>query len=1048
MSDKSFDNPLQEAIDQLIKELGLPSRAALWRLADVDSSRWNKLVGVPPRAKVIKADVEGLIGGLAAHGQPLSPEQKERLYQAIGMLVTLSPPSPPAPSPAETEVAPAATKPEPAPAPTPTQAGPSYIQNAPYSQGAIQKNDGTVNQNFVTQAAPRERACPAPPAPPDYFGGRAKEVAELHRRLKQGGTVAITALHGQGGIGKTTLASAVANQLYDDGTFGAVLYARLTRQPDARTWLEAWARHADPLFTWSGVDLETLPGTVKPLLQGLTGQCGGRTLVLLDDVWDNGEAAVGLLRAACPKGTVVLLTTRSQGLALHLKAASPLTLGSLLDPDANKPKAERVAEGVAMLQTYLPEVASEGLGELVLVLGGHPQAMGLAALRVQAKDDPPAVALAAHVKQYRAGLPQGTPFQHLELEEENRDDNLTRALSYSYEELSEVEQGRFRRLGAMAYDQAFSVGLLAAGWEEEAEAVARYCGDKRSGLRSLDLLQPDPAAGQGQGQREAAGADSKAGEKWYRLHPLLHAYARALLKQNAAEYRAATVAYQDGVIGLAGQFDELPPQEWITQGLEAYRPHLLEVGASLTHETGLTFPADGQGEPKFTTAVAPEVAERALAFAENTYLYLANRREVREGGWLWLGLAASQRLAHRGWESEFLNELAHYYSDMGEKLQALALYRPSLAIAKEQGNQKNEATILNNIGAVYAALGDKVKALAYLQQALPIRRAVGDRAGEAATLNNIGMIYNDLGDKAKALAYYEQALPIKRAVGDRAGEANTLNNIGVVYDDSGDKAKALKYYNEALPIKRAVGDRAGEAITLTNIGVVYDDSGDKAKALKYYNEALPILRVVGNRAGEATTLNNIGMFYKDLGDKVKALAYYEQALPIQKAVGDRAGEANTLNNMGILLWGMGQRAEGMGLLERAVALFKAVQSPNAKVVAGYLARMRAELAGGGGAFGLSTLPPEQIEMLVEITIAVRTFAAEKLDELRERLERLRTNWAGKVAEWKIEIEFIEIKFVEALLAVVNGQPAIELPENHPYRPYLARVLEAIKQYEG
>lgn len=48
--------------------------------------------------------------------------------------------------------------------------------------------------------------CPPPPDEPVQFGGRDQALGDLCAQLKRGETSAITAVHGLGGVGKTTLA--------------------------------------------------------------------------------------------------------------------------------------------------------------------------------------------------------------------------------------------------------------------------------------------------------------------------------------------------------------------------------------------------------------------------------------------------------------------------------------------------------------------------------------------------------------------------------------------------------------------------------------------------------------------------------------------------------------------------------------------------------------------------------------------------------------------------------------------------------------------------
>ena len=51
-----------------------------------------------------------------------------------------------------------------------------------------------------------------PPAPPAHFTGREADLEKFTQLLTSGASVAITALHGMGGIGKTSLAQKLAER--------------------------------------------------------------------------------------------------------------------------------------------------------------------------------------------------------------------------------------------------------------------------------------------------------------------------------------------------------------------------------------------------------------------------------------------------------------------------------------------------------------------------------------------------------------------------------------------------------------------------------------------------------------------------------------------------------------------------------------------------------------------------------------------------------------------------------------------------------------------
>jgi tetratricopeptide (TPR) repeat protein len=530
-------------------------------------------------------------------------------------------------------------------------------------------------------------------------------------------------------------------------------------------------------------------------------------------------------------------------------------------------------------------------------------------------------------------------------------------------ELGEEDRQRFRALGVLPPDEPFDLSLLAALWAADAGVDDEDC----DALRLLSLIEYD--------------ADTSAtyGGSWYRTHPLLRAYAGALLN-DATERDEVFARYAEHMIPLAEQFHSLPPEEWAR--LTPLLPHVHAVGDELARCAR-------------TTEVATQVTERALRFASNITPYLAARREVRRIEWLEMGVTASRRVANEQLEGLFLNELGGVYSDLGEQQEALAYY----------------------------------------QQALPLYRAVGDRGGEATALNGIGGVYSRLGEQQEALAYYQQALPLYRAVGDREGEAATLNNIGLAYSRLGDQQEALAYYQQALPLYRAVGDRGGEAATLNNIGMVYSALGEQQQALAYFQQALALSQAVGDRGGEATALNNIGMVYSRLGEQQEALAYFQQALPLRRALGDRGGEAATCFTIGMAHQALGNLDEAIQYVARCVRLDEEIGDPNLqsdRAALAELVRMR-----DGDAPQRSTLPADLIDVLVSNTIAVKTFATGRVEEWRDALRHFRDNAAGRGGEWVSEVHF-----AEALLAVLEDRPA-SLPVDNPYQPELQRVLDTI-----
>ncbi|MCU0499655.1 MAG: tetratricopeptide repeat protein, partial [Anaerolineae bacterium] len=686
-------------------------------------------------------------------------------------------------------------------------------------------NIGGVQHNYFNTTG--HPICPSAPPPPEHFTGRTDEIEQLTQRLDSDQIVAITAVQGMGGIGKTSLAKALCAQKRD--RFGAILWADVTSSPNTRAILDLW-------FSYTGIDkrlpvdapLEQIADYVRvQLTAALEGLCVGRILVVLDDVWDTSDSpdapdpleAVKILRRAAPTGAKILITTRNEQVVHHLDAKR-LPLDELSDDEA--------MALVTQLTTDSPVIKTNDIKRLIDLIGGHPLALEIAAASLKSATD--RAHLTRIFEAYEDGIRDGTP---LKMYDQNAPRNLTVVFKYSYEHLNPDQQRVFRWLGVMAPESA---------WERDFSAVLWELSDEDEIDDHITML-----LGRALIHRNAKFSTDEAA--WYGQHPLLRRYALDLLQENG-EHEETFKWYMELVNDFAREFRELPPEEW--GQLTPYLPHIQHIGDYLVRH--------------YPPTPDREVRQQALNFALNTCVYVFRRPEDRRRSWVKLGLKAARGLMDWPHEALFLNLLGLIAHQFGENTQALRYFEQALPLVRAVRDRGGEASTLTNIGGVYADLGEKPRALSYYEQALPLQKAVGDRGGEATTLNNIGRVYDDLGEKQRALSYFEQALPLTRAVGDRGGEAATLNNIGKVYDDLGEKPRALSYYEQALPLVRAVGDRGGEAATLHNIGMVYDALGDKPRALSYYEQALPSFRAVGDRGGEATTLTNIGSVYADLGD--------------------------------------------------------------------------------------------------------------------------------------------------------------------------------------
>ncbi len=236
----------------------------------------------------------------------------------------------------------------------------TYIERDVNNSGGINILGGN-NNVYVSPYKPGEPVFMLPQRPPDNFVGRADLMATLKEQLFAGGPVAVAALNGKAGVGKTSLALAIG---WDDEVRshfeGGILWAALGPNPnldyELRRWVEVLG--GDPQGA----------ATPEALVDKVQAALGDRRyLMIIDDVWEADHARLfgRIVRPGCAQ----LLTSRQEGLANDF---APRHFNRLEELDE--------ARSVELLATLCPKAAQTdqaALHRIARAVGGLPLALTL-----------------------------------------------------------------------------------------------------------------------------------------------------------------------------------------------------------------------------------------------------------------------------------------------------------------------------------------------------------------------------------------------------------------------------------------------------------------------------------------------------------------------------------------------------------------------------------------------------------------------------------------------------------------------------------------------
>jgi tetratricopeptide (TPR) repeat protein len=643
------------------------------------------------------------------------------------------------------------------------------------------------------------------------FVGRDAALDRLHDLLQQETPVAICAVSGMGGIGKTELALQYALKHRDLGTYpGGICWLRARQE--IKTQLVEFARSRLGLDL--PLDLE-LDAKVRQCWQDWR---EGETLIIFDDVQQYDE-----IRDSLPPGRSrfkVLLTTRLRlGRSfreLHLEVLSEAAALDLLRSIVNQGRESR--------DPRLLEEVGDLEKQLCQWLGYLPLGLELVARYLAKKQD---VSLPVLWERLQAQQLEARAFQQTE-PGMTAPLGVAAAFELSWQDLNEPAQqlAGLLSLFAAAPIPWELVKACLPDWDEEDLEDVR---DDR--LLGLHLLQ-------------------RTEQALYQLHPLLRSFFAAKREQRA-DVDEVKQTFCQAMVAVAEHIPQTPTLSLIEQITPAI-PHLKEAA----------------------TTFAPWLTDAALIMPSTHigWFYEGQAAYAEAEEWKKQCRAiATQRLgADHPDVATTLNNLADFYRAQGRYGEAEPLFQRALVIGEQQLGSDHPvvATWLNNLALLYQAQGRYGEAEPLYQRALAIgeRQLGSDHPAVATRLNNLASLYRAQGRYEEAEPLYQRALAIgERQLGsDHPAVATRLNNLASLYQAQGRYGEAEPLYQRALAIgaQQLGSDHPAVAIWLNNLANLYYEQGRYGEAERFYLQALPILfeKLGANHPNTKTVGQNFRLF--------------------------------------------------------------------------------------------------------------------------------------------------------------------------------------------
>jgi tetratricopeptide (TPR) repeat protein/transcriptional regulator with XRE-family HTH domain len=701
------------------------------------------------------------------------------------------------------------------------------LESSPTLSAAIHATSATSESKALYDPA-------IPLQPAIRLVGRDEELTYFKQRLFAGGSIALTALNGLPGVGKTALAIELAHDHEIRAHFrDGILWAALGPEPNILGLLSRWGAMLDI----SSTEMASL-STGEAWAIALRRAIGTRSMLLvIDDAWRVEDALT--LKVGGPNCSH-LVTTRFPNIATVVATVGAAPIQELSEDDS-----------MSLLRMLAPGVVDreeQRAHELVQAVGGLPLALTLMGnyLRMQAYSG-----------------------------QARRIDAALKRLNNAEERMQISEpRGPVERHPSLPGDTPLSLQSVFAVTDQQLDEQAR------AALYALSLFPPKPNSFSEEAALAVANCTVGALDTLfdagllessisgrYTLHQTIADYARFHLEETAAYERLVT--YFTSFAEAHKKDYELLEQE----------SNIILAALEIAYELG-----KWAALVRCACAFAPFLLVRGIYAVAEQHLQRA--------------YDAAMVLGDSYGITTTLMYLGQIAQNQGDYSQAENYYQEGLTLAREMEYLERISALLNDLGWMTWKQGNYTLAETYLQEGLILARQIEDKERISGLLKVLGSVVGSRGDYIQEKVYLQEGLAIARQIGDREQICSILINLGVIAGEQGDYVQAEIYFQEGLTLAHQIGDRELMSALLSNLGEIAVAQRNYVRAETYFQEGLTLARQIEHREWISVLLSNLGMTIWKQGNNILAEEYFQEGLALAREIDRPQITANILYEYG------------------------------------------------------------------------------------------------------------------------------------------------------
>ncbi|KZO96474.1 TPR-like protein [Calocera viscosa TUFC12733] len=244
------------------------------------------------------------------------------------------------------------------------------------------------------------------------------------------------------------------------------------------------------------------------------------------------------------------------------------------------------------------------------------------------------------------------------------------------------------------------------------------------------------------------------------------------------------------------------------------------------------------------------------------------------------------------------------------------------------GHCMGSAQCERSIGDVLCSQDRHEEAIIVLQEAKDAFSTMDHRFGMAQCTQSIGDVERMRGNGDQAIATLQEAKTAFEAMGHRLGATQCTHSIGDILRTQNRYEQALSSLREAKEAYDLIGEQSHAAQCMKAVGDILYMQDEYDAAVVALQEARTAFDAIGDRLGAAECLQSLGDVFHMQDEYEEASSVMEKAKSVYEELGIELKEAECTQSLGQFLHAQDRYQEALALLREAKAAFERLDNPH------------------------------------------------------------------------------------------------------------------------